>query len=174
MENIQNFSNVYNYIVSSESFQVPSDTLSTPLCSEPIVMLSSLINRLVYWLIIWPPNYSGCYVPTALKFRNSAFLHTHTHTHTFYIYIYIYIYIWDVVLEKDGKDQLDRSCEEWSILRVKEQRNILHEIRKRKAHWIGHILRRNCLLQRVIEGKIKGGIEVTGRRGRKRRKLLDD
>jgi len=37
-----------------------------------------------------------------------------------------------------------------------------------------HILRRNCLLQRVIEGKIKGGIEVTGRRGRRRRKLLDD
>jgi len=39
------------------------------------------------------------------------------------------------------------------LLRVKEQRNILHEIRKRKANWIGHILRRNCLLQRVIEGK---------------------
>jgi len=35
-------------------------------------------------------------------------------------------------------------------------------------------LRRNCLLQRVIEGKIKGGIEVRGRRGRRRRKLLDD
>jgi len=35
-------------------------------------------------------------------------------------------------------------------------------------------LRRNCLLQRVIEGKIKEGIEVTGRRGRRRRKLLDD
>jgi len=60
------------------------------------------------------------------------------------------------------------------LLRVKDQRNILHEIRKRKANWIGHILRRNYLLQRVIEGKIKGGIEVTGRRGRKRRKLLDD
>jgi len=60
------------------------------------------------------------------------------------------------------------------LLRVKEQRNILHEIRKRKANWIGHILRRNCLLQRVIEGKIKGGIEVTGKRGRRRRKLLDD
>jgi len=58
--------------------------------------------------------------------------------------------------------------------RVKEQRNILHEIRKRKANWIGHILRRNCLLQRVIEGKIKGDIEVTGSRGRRRRKLLDD
>jgi hypothetical protein len=59
-------------------------------------------------------------------------------------------------------------------LRVKEQRYILHEIRKRKANWIGHILCRNCLLQRVIEGKIKGGIDVTGIRGRKCRKLLDD
>jgi hypothetical protein len=44
------------------------------------------------------------------------------------------------------------------LLRVKEQRNILHEIRKRKATWIGHILCRKCRLQRVIEGKIKGGI----------------
>ena len=35
-------------------------------------------------------------------------------------------------------------------------------------------MRRNCLLQQVIEGKIKGRIEVTGRRGRRRRKLLDD
>jgi len=60
------------------------------------------------------------------------------------------------------------------LLRVKEQRNILHEVGKRKANWIGHILRRNCLLQRVTEGKIKGGKEVTGRRGRRRRKLLDD
>ena len=59
------------------------------------------------------------------------------------------------------------------LLRLKEERNNLHEIRKRKANWIGHILGRNCLLQRVIEGKIKGGIEVTERRGRRRRKLLD-
>jgi len=60
------------------------------------------------------------------------------------------------------------------LLRVKEQRNILHEASKRKANWIGHIVCRNCLLQQVIEGKIKGGIEVTGRRGRRRKKLLDD
>ena len=60
------------------------------------------------------------------------------------------------------------------FLRVKEQRNILYEIRKRKANWIGHILRRNCILQRVTEGKIHRGIEVTGRQGRRRRKLLDD
>ena len=50
----------------------------------------------------------------------------------------------------------------------------IHEIRKRKANWIGHMLRRNCLLQWVTEGKIQGWIEVTGRQGRKRRKLLDD
>jgi hypothetical protein len=49
------------------------------------------------------------------------------------------------------------------LLRVKERRNILHEIRKGKANWIGHILRRNCRLQRVTEEKIKGVIEVTGR-----------
>jgi hypothetical protein len=60
------------------------------------------------------------------------------------------------------------------LLRVKEHRNILHEMHKRKSNWIGHILRRNCLLQRVIEGKIKEGTEVTGRRGRRRRKLLDN
>jgi hypothetical protein len=58
-------------------------------------------------------------------------------------------------------------------LRVNKQRNILHEIRKRKANWIGHFLCRNCLLQHVIEGRIKGGIEVKERRGRRRRKLLD-
>jgi hypothetical protein len=63
---------------------------------------------------------------------------------------------------------------EEALLRVKEQRNILHEISKRKANWIGHIWRRNCLLLQLIEGKIQGGIEVTGRRGRRRRKLLDD
>jgi hypothetical protein len=68
----------------------------------------------------------------------------------------------------------DRVRNEEVLLTVKEQRNFLHEICKRKANWIGHILRRNCLLQQVIEGKIKGAIEVTGRRGRSCRKLLDD
>ena len=60
------------------------------------------------------------------------------------------------------------------LFRVKKQRNILHEIRKRKTNWIGYVLRRNCLLQLVIEGKIQEEIEVTGRRGRRCRKLLDD
>jgi hypothetical protein len=60
------------------------------------------------------------------------------------------------------------------LLGVKKQRNILHEISKRKVNWSGHILRRKCLLRQVIEGKVKGGIEVTGRRGRRRRMSLDE
>ena len=55
------------------------------------------------------------------------------------------------------------------LLRVNGQRNILHEIIKRKANWIGHMLRRNCLLKKSYEGKIKGQIEVTRRRGRRRK-----
>jgi hypothetical protein len=44
----------------------------------------------------------------------------------------------------------------------------------RNANWIGLILRRNCLLKQVIEGKIEGRIDVMGRRGRRRTQLLDD
>jgi hypothetical protein len=36
------------------------------------------------------------------------------------------------------------------ILKDKELRNILHEISTRKAKWISHIMRRNCLLKQVI------------------------
>jgi hypothetical protein len=82
---------------------------------------------------------------------------------------------WKVALENNGEYQLDRSCEKWrSITRVKEDRNILHTIKRRKANWIGHILRRNCLLEHVIEGKLEGRIEMTGRRGRRHKQLLDD
>jgi hypothetical protein len=53
---------------------------------------------------------------------------------------------------------------------VKEERNNLHTITRRKANWIGHILRKKCLLKNVIEGKIEG----TGRRGRRSKHLLCD
>jgi hypothetical protein len=58
--------------------------------------------------------------------------------------------------------------------RVKEERNILHTVKRTKANWIRHILRRNCLLKHVTEGKIEVRVEVTGRRGRRRKQLLDD
>jgi len=68
----------------------------------------------------------------------------------------------------------DHVRNEGVLLRVNEHKNILHEIRNQKANWIGHILRRNCLLKQVIEGKIKGEMGVTRRRGRRCKELLDD
>jgi hypothetical protein len=68
----------------------------------------------------------------------------------------------------------DRKRNEEVLHRVKEERNIVHTIKRRKANWIGHILRRNCLLKHVIEGKLEERIEVTGRRGRRRKQLLED
>jgi hypothetical protein len=58
---------------------------------------------------------------------------------------------------------IDHVRNEEELPRVNEQRNILHEIRKWKANWIGHILRRNCLLKQVIEGKMKGEMQVKRR-----------
>jgi hypothetical protein len=63
----------------------------------------------------------------------------------------------------------DRVRNEEVLHRLKEERNIVHAIKRRKANWIGHILRRNCLLKHVIEGKLEGRIEMTERRGRRRK-----
>jgi hypothetical protein len=52
----------------------------------------------------------------------------------------------------------DRVRNEAVLHRVKEERNIVHTIKRRKANWICHVLRRNCLLKHVIEGKIEGRI----------------
>jgi ribosomal 50S subunit-associated protein YjgA (DUF615 family) len=68
----------------------------------------------------------------------------------------------------------DRVRNEEVLHRVKEERNIVHTIKRRKANWIGHILRRNCLLDHVSEGNIEGRTEVVGRRRRRRKQLLDD
>jgi hypothetical protein len=65
---------------------------------------------------------------------------------------------------------LDCVNNEAVLHRVKEGRNILHTISRRKANWIGHILRRNWLIKHIIERKILG----TRRRGRRRMQLLDD
>jgi hypothetical protein len=79
------------------------------------------------------------------------------------------------MLEKDGEDQSDPSCEKLEVLhRAKENRNILHTIKRRKANWVDHILHRNCLLKHNIEGKIEGETEVLERQGRRRKQLLDD
>ena len=74
-----------------------------------------------------------------------------------------------MVLKKDGEiSWIDHVRNEEVLFRVNEQRDILHEIRKQKANWNCDILCRNCLLKQVIERKIKGEMEVTIRRGRRR------
>jgi len=55
----------------------------------------------------------------------------------------------------------DHVRNEEMLHRAKQQRNILHIVKSRKANWIGYVLRCNCLLKHVIEGKIEGRIEVT-------------
>jgi hypothetical protein len=64
--------------------------------------------------------------------------------------------------------------QEEALHRVKEESNIIHTVKRRKANWIYRILLRNCLLKHVVEGKIDGRIEVTRIRERRRRELLDD
>jgi hypothetical protein len=66
----------------------------------------------------------------------------------------------------------DHLKHEEMLPRDKKERNFLHKIRK--ANWTGHILRRNCVLKHVIEGKTEGMIEMAGSRGRRRKQLLDD
>jgi hypothetical protein len=77
-----------------------------------------------------------------------------------------------VVMEKIS--WTDHVRNEEVLHRVSEQRNILHEIRKRKANWIGHILRRNCILKHFIEGNMEEGIEAAGRQERGCKQPLDD
>jgi hypothetical protein len=65
------------------------------------------------------------------------------------------------MLENDEEDQLQRWCEKEEVLhRAKEDRNIIHNIKTRKANWICHIFLKNWFLkyatERMIEGRIEG------------------
>ena len=63
----------------------------------------------------------------------------------------------------------EKVTNEQILERIGEKRTLLINIQRRKANWIGHILRRNYLLHDAIEGQM---MEVKGV-GR-RRQLLDD
>jgi hypothetical protein len=52
---------------------------------------------------------------------------------------------------------------------VKDDRNILCVIKRKQANWIGH-----CLVRHVIEVKAEGKKEMTGRRGRRYKQLLEE
>ena len=79
-----------------------------------------------------------------------------------------------MVLEKDGEDQLDRSCEKRRSITYSQRREVCSTYNEtKKACRIGHILRRKCLLKQIIEEKVKERIEMTGRRARRRKQPLD-
>jgi ribosomal protein L35 len=54
------------------------------------------------------------------------------------------------------------------VLHRVEEMNIIHTVKRKKTNWIGHILRRNCLLKHGIEGKI----EENRRRARRSGQVL--
>jgi len=58
------------------------------------------------------------------------------------------------------------------LQRFKKEMNILQTIRRRNANWIVHTFGTNCILKQVIEGKTEGRIQVTERRGRRRKQQL--
>ena len=68
----------------------------------------------------------------------------------------------------------DRVKNEEVLHRAKEERNIIYTIKLRNAYWICHILCRDSVLKFVIEEEIEGRTEVTGRRGKRRKQILDD
>ena len=74
-----------------------------------------------------------------------------------------------MVLEENGEDKWsEKVTNEQVFERIGEKRTLLNNILRRKVNWIGHILRRNCLLHDAIEGQMT---EVKGL-GR-RTQLLD-
>ena len=66
---------------------------------------------------------------------------------------------------------MDRQNKNAVVLeRVGEGRIMLQLMRKRKRNWLGHWLRRNCLLKDVLEGMVNGN-KI---RGRRRYQMIDN
>jgi len=78
------------------------------------------------------------------------------------------------LIQYDSLSWTDRVRNEVVLLGVKEERNIIHTVKRRKANWIGHSLCRNCLQKQIFERKVEGRTEVTRGVRRRRKQLLDD
>ena len=62
----------------------------------------------------------------------------------------------------------DRESNEEMLHSVKEERNIVHTVKGRKNNWIGHIVRRNCLIKQGTEGKIQNKDRSDGKTSKKK------
>jgi hypothetical protein len=67
----------------------------------------------------------------------------------------------------------DRVKYEEVLHKFEGMRYIVYIVKRRKVNWIGHILRWNCPLKHVIEGKIEESIKAKGIRTRRRTQLVD-
>ena len=61
-----------------------------------------------------------------------------------------------VDMEKDGACKMNRQHEKYSCARKLQEGRIMLELIKRKRNWLGHWLRRNCLLKDALEGMVNG------------------
>ena len=77
------------------------------------------------------------------------------------------MWIWRRVERVKWRDKIKNAV---LLERMGEGRIMLELIRKRKRNWLGHWLRRNCLLKDALEG-IVNGKEV---RGRRRYQMIDN
>jgi len=62
---------------------------------------------------------------------------------------------------------------EEALYGVKENRNVVHTIQRRKGNLFGCLLRWNRHLKHVIDRNIVGRVDVRRRGGRRRKQLLD-
>jgi len=74
-------------------------------------------------------------------------------------------------MEKNGESELGGQKSNEEVLKeVGEDRKLVELIVRRKKNWIGHIVRGNGLLKKVIEGRMQGKRP----RGRPRMGMIDD
>jgi hypothetical protein len=66
------------------------------------------------------------------------------------------IRFWQSIEKISGTDRVRNEV----LYRVKERSNILRTIKRRKATWIGHIMRITCVLKGITEGKVEEEIEL--------------
>jgi hypothetical protein len=83
--------------------------------------------------------------------------------------VYI-VNVFDSVRRMEEIKCSEKVSNEQVLDRIGEKRTLINNILRRKANWMGHILRRNYLLHDAIEGQMKKmkGVE------RRTTQLLDD
>ena len=83
--------------------------------------------------------------------------------------VYI-VNVFDSVRRMEEIKCSEKVSNEQVLDRIGEKRTLINNILRRKANWMGHILRRNCLVHNPIEGQMTEvkGVEI------RRIQLLDD